>query len=298
MNWPRAILRMIREMGSGRSRKVSEAGPEPSGYSETTPRRKVVAPTDQLCGITDVGRVRDHNEDAFYLSEDGRLLLVADGMGGHEAGEVASALAIEAAAQFVTAEQRKAIEAGTQQAGPLLTAALDAAHRKVIEASGTPQGRRDMGSALIVACLTGDRLYTCHVGDVRCYVLSGATLQQITRDHSVVGALVQSGQLTPEEARVHPKKNEILQAIGMPSGVVPEVNTRPLANGDRVLLCSDGLWEALPEAEIHSIVQWEGTMRQLATQLVDRANCAGGFDNITVVLYGPRSSRGNDRPRK
>jgi len=295
---PRAILRIIREMGSGRSRKVGGAEPEPSGYSETTPRRKVVAPTDQFCGITDVGRVREHNEDAFHLSEDGRLLLVADGMGGHEAGEIASALAIEAAAQFVTAEQRKVIDAGIQPVEPLLMGALGAAHRKVIEASITSQGRRDMGSALILAYLKSDRVYTCHVGDVRCYVLSGATFQQITRDHSVVGALVQSGQLTPEEARVHPKKNEILQAIGMPCGVVPEVNTRPLENGDRVLLCSDGLWEALPEAEIHSIVEWEGTMRQLATQLVDRANCAGGYDNITVVLYGPHCSRGNDRPRK
>jgi protein phosphatase len=289
---------MIREMGSGRSRKVGEDEPEPSGYSETTPRRKVVAPTNQLCGITDVGQVRDHNEDAFYLSEDGRLLLVADGMGGHEAGEVASALAIEAAAQFVTADQSKDIDAGVQPFEPLLMGALGAAHRKVIEASVTPQGRRDMGSALILAYLKSDRLYTCHVGDVRCYVLWGSTFQQITRDHSVVGALVQSGQLTPEEARVHPKKNEILQAIGMPSGVVPEVNTRPLANGDRVLLCSDGLWEALPEAEIRSIVEWEGTMRQLATQLVDRANDAGGFDNITVVLYGPHCSRGSDQPPK
>jgi protein phosphatase len=240
--------------------------------------------------------VRDHNEDALYLSEDGRLLLVADGMGGYEAGEVASALAIDAAAQFVTAEQRKVIDPNVQPVEPLLIGALDAAHRKVIEASSTPQGHHDMGSALILAYFESDRLYTCHVGDVRCYVLSGATFQQITRDHSVVGALVQSGQLTPEEARVHPKKNEILQAIGMPCGIVPEVNTRSLANGDRVLLCSDGLWEALPEAEIHSIVEWEGTMRQLATQLVDRANDAGGYDNITVVLYGPHCSTGSDRP--
>jgi protein phosphatase len=111
-----------------------------------------------------------------------------------------------------------------------------------------------------------------------------------------VGALVQSGQLTPEEARVHPMKNEILQAIGMPCGVVPEFNTRTLANGDRVLLCSDGLWEALSETEIHSIVEWEGTMRQLATQLVDRANDAGGYDNVTVILYGPHSSCGSGRP--
>src|SRR5208283_2080188 len=101
MMGPRAILRMIRQIGSGQSPKVGKSEDQLSGYYEATSQRKVVAPTDQLCGITDVGRLRDHNEDDFYLSEDGRLLLVADGMGGHEAGEVASALAIEAAAQFV-----------------------------------------------------------------------------------------------------------------------------------------------------------------------------------------------------
>jgi protein phosphatase len=107
----------------------------------------------------------------------------------------------------------------------------------------------------------------------------------MTQDHSLVGALVQAGELTTEEARVHPRKNEILQAVGLAQGIVPDANTRTLNAGDCVLLCSDGLWEALADEEINSIMEWEGSMRQRAIQLVNRANAAGGQDNITVVLY-------------
>lgn len=254
-------------------------------YAEATLHRRILAPTDHLCAITDVGRVRDHNEDTFYLSEDGRHLIVADGMGGYQSGEVASALAVEAVAEFLLGEQREATNVGQERIERLLRKAFEAAHRKVVDANQDGVPGPGMGATLIVACVLGDVLHTCHLGDVRCYLRTKSSFEQITRDHSVVGALVQGGQLTPEQARAHPSKNEVLQAIGMPQGIVPDVNKRPLEHGDRILLCSDGLWEALSDDDICSIVDWEGSMRQRATQLVDRANQAGGLDNITVVLY-------------
>lgn len=256
-----------------------------SAYTQENDRRRLVAPTDQLCAITDVGRVRDHNEDTFHVSEDGRLLIVADGMGGHEAGEVASALAVEAVAEFFATKCQQATDSSVESIELLLIEAFTTAHQKVLEAARSREGCRGMGATLILACVHSDRLYTCHVGDVRCYVRTVDRFEQITQDHSPVGALVQAGELTAEQARVHPRKNEILQAVGLPNGIVPEVSSRTLGNGDRVLLCSDGLWEALSDEEICSIVDWDGSMRQRAIQLVDRANEAGGHDNITVVLY-------------
>lgn len=263
----------------------SGAGGTAAGYAEATERRRLVAPTDHLCAITDVGQVRDHNEDTFHISDDGQLLIVADGMGGHEAGEVASALAVEVVAEFLAAQPQQATDSSTESIELQLTEAFTTAHQRVLETSHSREGCRGMGTTLITACVRGDQLYTCHVGDVRCYVRTAAGLEQVTQDHSVVGALVQAGELTAEQARVHPRKNEILQAIGLSNGVIPEVNSRVLGNGDRVLLCSDGLWEALSDEEICSIMDWDGSMRQRATQLVNRANEAGGYDNITVVLY-------------
>lgn len=256
-----------------------------SAYTQENDRRRLVAPTDHLCAITDVGRVRDHNEDTFHVSEDGRLLIVADGMGGHEAGEVASALAVEVVAEFFATKRQQATDSSAESIELLLVEAFTTAHQEVLEAARSREGCRGMGTTLITACVHGDQLYICHVGDVRCYVRTATGLEQVTQDHSVVGALVLAGELTSEEARVHPRKNEILQAVGLSNGIIPEVSSRTLSNGDRVLLCSDGLWEALSDEEICAIVDWDGSMRQRAIQLVDRANEAGGHDNITVVLY-------------
>ena len=245
-----------------------------------------------IFAVTDVGRVRDHNEDAYHVSRDGNLFVVADGMGGHEAGEVAAALAIEAIVEYLLPERLAEAVARGELRSVLLDAVI-AAHGRVSEANRSREDGKEMGCTIAVGYVFDHRLVTCHVGDVRCYVSSRGVLRQITHDHSFVGSLVQAGQLTPEEARVHPNKNEVLQAIGMPTGVVPDVNGVDLATGDRILLCSDGLWEALPDQEIEAILTSDGTSRQLATQLVDRANGAGGSDNITAVLFEVRAASGH-----
>jgi len=272
---------MNREPMPGAADKAGEKAPSQSRVERAG--RTLFCPQPSICAITDVGRVRDHNEDAFHVSGDCAWLVVADGMGGYEAGEVAAALAIEVIAEHLT-QARLASASTPDGVDSLLLEAVDAAHARVREASRSQQGDgKEMGCTLAICCLR-DGLVTCHVGDVRCYLMRGSVLHQVTRDHSTVAALVEAGQLTPEEARVHPKKNEVLQGIGMPSGVRPDVNRADLAPGDRILLCSDGLWEALSHEEMQSILASDGTVRQLAVQLVDRANSAGGHDNITAIL--------------
>jgi protein phosphatase len=241
---------------------------------------------DQCCGMTDVGRVRDLNEDRFHVSSDGRLLIVADGMGGHAGGEVASALAVETIVASLSPERRHEIDMGARDVGDTLREAFIAAHRRVREEGRG--GHEGMGATLVTALVVGDELWTCHVGDVRCYVRTPSGFQQITRDHSVVGDLVRQGHLTTEQARVHPSKNEVLQAIGMSQELSPDINRQPLVDGDHVLVCSDGLWESLSDEEIRTILEWEGSVRQRVTQLVDRANNEGGADNVTAVLYEHR----------
>ncbi len=267
------------------------------GFIRESLKRRVANPADQLCAVTDVGRVREHNEDAFYVSVERPIMIVADGMGGHAAGEVASALAVETLVEFFSSERCQAIEAGALPVERVLVDALELAHRRVAEAARTRVGCWGMATVIALAYVLGDQLYTGNVGDVRVYVQTTSGLELVTEDHSVVGALVLAGKLTAEEARRHPRRNEVLQAIGLPFGILPTVRSRRLTAGDYVLLCSDGLWEAFSEEEMSSLVVGAGSLFQRAVQLVERANAAGGPDNITVVLYEHRGpQQGGVRP--
>lgn len=263
--------------------------------TQTTPvvtesaRRKTLAPSDQLGAITDVGRARDHNEDLVHLSDDGRIMIVADGMGGHAAGEIASALAVAAITEHLAGVLTSIADHEGESLQQAMKAAMGAAQARVLAAGETHEDQHNMGCTLILGCIHGNSIYTCHVGDVRGYLWNGQDFRAITQDHSVVAELIAVGDLTAEQARGHPANNEVLQAIGMPAGFAPDINIRSLKPGDRVLLCSDGLWEMLTDQEIASVVGADGSMRQLATQLVDRANDMGGHDNISVVLYEHRS---------
>jgi serine/threonine protein phosphatase PrpC len=184
---PKTIRQMARTTPQSLERRMDKNG----AYSEVTQRRRTLAPAVNLCAITDVGRVREENEDTFFLSEDGRVLIVADGMGGHQSGEVASALAVETVAEFLLSEQPETTDAGHEQLERLLRSAFDAAQQKVIEASQNCIPGPGMGATLIAACVLGDVLHTCHVGDVRCYLRTKSSFEQVTRDHSIVG--VESG---------------------------------------------------------------------------------------------------------
>lgn len=247
--------------------------------------RKFSAPSHWLCGATDIGRRRRKNEDDYYLSPDSRLWIVADGMGGHAAGEVASALTIQAIAEsMVLFRSKTSLRAGAG-IGDRLLGAFAAAHDRVSVRSLSEPGCHGMGSTVIAGFVDGEDLYVCHVGDVRGYHLSEGRLTRLTNDHSLVWELVTSGLLTPDEARVHPQRSKVTQAIGMLAGIAPEVTSRTLRPRDRVLLCSDGLWEAMPEPDIGELVRADSPVMESVSMLVDRANATSGQDNITAILY-------------
>jgi serine/threonine protein phosphatase PrpC len=239
----------------------------------------------RLFGASDVGRVSSQNQDAFGLSEDGQALVLADGMGGLDFGDVASLHAVESVLTFLADEQRRGQAQEGSGHGAALMAAVEFAHERLSAEAAHDPLRRKTGTTLIVARVVGDMLYTCHVGDSRAYVLSQTGLRRITRDHSMVEVLLRSGQITAAQARFHPRKNEITQAVGLSQIIGPTVNEMPIHPGDRLLLCSDGLWGPLPEEEITSRLATESSIAEAGRNLIDGANLYGGRDNITAVVY-------------
>lgn len=230
----------------------------------------------RYCSRTHVGKMRRKNEDTVYA--DGRLFAVADGMGGHHGGEVASARAVK-----IVADSVRAAPDGSNT-GRLLSGAIISANEDVFAKARSGSGPAGMGTTLTAGVLTGDTLTIGHVGDSRAYLFRDGTLTQLTRDHSLVGELLRSGQLTPEQAFDHPNRNVLTQALGTTEEVSADVTTHKLVAGDKVLLCSDGLTTMVRDGEIAGILSGAGDAGELCARLVDAANVAGGADNISVVL--------------
>lgn len=243
-------------------------------------------------GATDIGRVRQQNQDAFGFPADGSVLVVADGMGGYDFGDIASGHAVEAVLGFMA--DGAAWETLLAELGPgaVLLQATHFAHAQLTAEAASDPLRRKMGTTLLVAWLLGDTLHTCHVGDSRAYLLRGGCLQQLTRDHSVVEILVSTGQITAGQARFDPRRNQLTQAVGLSGIIGPTLNELTLDPGDRLLLCSDGLWGPLPEIELERRLAADGPVAEAGRRLVDGANLFGGSDNITVVIYEHGSGKG------
>lgn len=241
-------------------------------------------------GRTEVGCVRKHNEDNFLLEPDLGLFVVADGLGGHAAGEVASRIVVDKISEFIgnTAERDRTwpveYEADLSYDGNRLKAALLLADQGIQDDIRTSPERESMGST-VVACLVHDDLVTLvHVGDSRAYLLDPGGIRQVTRDHSWVADQVASGILTPDEARRHPFRNVITQALGNGGDLDVAIQELHVKKMDRILLCSDGLSGMVQDREIWEVVQKAKDMDAAAHALVARAMESGGEDNITVVL--------------
>jgi PPM family protein phosphatase len=221
---------------------------------------------------TDVGRVREGNEDAYLVDDAMGLVAVADGMGGHRAGEVASATALEALRAAITS-------------GRPLRESIEDANDAVFTKSLTDTSLRGMGTTLTAGTLAaGGTLLVGHVGDSRAYLLHDGELTQVTTDHSLVEELVREGRLTADEAAVHPQRSIITRALGVDAAVEVDVYPVELTPGDRVLICSDGLTGMVQADVIAATLRREDDPTRAATQLIDAANSAGGEDNITVVV--------------
>jgi len=239
-----------------------------------------------VAGLTHEGLIRELNEDSWHFEELGArtaLYAVADGMGGHDRGEVASSLAIETL--FEEARKRlkrsKRRDVGTLKR--LLRTSFQKANRAVLECGRNHES--NMGTTLVTAMLyeRSEALFA-NVGDSRAYLLRDGRLEQITRDHSLVAYLVQMGELTKEQARTHPSGNILVRSVGSTDDVEIDVFHIPLQAGDALLLCTDGLWSELPDEELQQVLASDPDPTAICQTLVDKGNDAGGKDNITCLV--------------
>ena len=244
-------------------------------------------------GQTDVGRRRKLNEDNFLVDPETSLFAVCDGMGGHNAGEVASKLAIETLAAFIrkSAGEEKVItwpyglDVNLSFDGNRLKTAIKLANKKVFKAADNREDYTGMGTTLVAALVSEKTMTVGSVGDSRCYLIRDGKLSQLTQDDSWVSAAWAEGILSSDEIEKHPLRNVITKAIGAKDALDIEVIEHTLQNGDVALICSDGLHSMInDQAIINAVTPFPPTLQEAAQKLIDAANEAGGKDNVTVVL--------------
>jgi len=241
----------------------------------------------EVAGLTDVGCQRENNEDSFSYWEPrdeteferrGRLAVIADGMGGYEGGQEASRLAVETVLEVYR-------QTSTLDVQVSLIHALTAAHIRILRFADAHPELQGMGTTCTALSITGDRLHFAHVGDSRLYLVRGAQISRLTKDHSYVGRLVDSGILSAEEAEAHPQRHILTAALGAGSEVIPDFpeSAIELQPDDTVILCTDGLWGMVKEGEIRDIAT-ERPATKACQRLIDLARKRGGPDNITVQV--------------
>lgn len=232
--------------------------------------------------ITDVGKKREMNQDHVFASDQPvgklpNLLIVADGMGGHNAGDLASRYAVETMLEYIRNARKE------ERPIPLLGAAIHTANDAVEAKAKTDRNLEGMGTTVVAATVQGEYLYVANVGDSRLYLID-REIEQITRDHSLVEEMIRVGELKREDARKHPDRNVITRAVGVHTPVKIDFFDVRLERGDIVLLCSDGLTNMVEDPEILRIVRKSSSLKEAAQKLVNEANKNGGKDNISVVL--------------
>lgn len=233
-------------------------------------------------GVSDVGKVREANQDYFQfemLTENSGYAVVCDGMGGAKAGNIASRLACEVISDYLKRSLRPSMT--STQIETILRSAVYSANTAVYEASQKDEEYRGMGTTVVLLYVDNDCAYIVHVGDSRAYAFSDNTLTQITVDHSMVQTMVDNGQITPDEARVHPSKNVITRALGVGAQVSADLDFADATSGTVILLCSDGLSNYVSAEQIAA--ELKNFDNRVAQRLVNIANDNGGGDNITAV---------------
>ncbi|WP_291011373.1 Stp1/IreP family PP2C-type Ser/Thr phosphatase [Hydrogenophaga sp.] len=239
--------------------------------------------------LTDPGLVRDNNEDSVALDPDHQVAVLADGMGGYNAGEVASAMATT----FVKTELGRWISEGGSEASArevrrAMEICIDNANRSIFNAANSNPLYAGMGTTLVMGVFQGARTLIGHVGDSRCYRLRQGSLVQLTRDHSLLQEQIDAGLISPEQAQYATHKNLVTRALGVEDTVLLEVSEYRAEEGDIYLLCSDGLTDMMTDERIAAILVTAGTLEEKSRALVDAANDSGGRDNISVILAQAR----------
>lgn len=240
---------------------------------------------------TDIGQLRQNNEDCVAVDEENGLVVLADGMGGYKAGEVAS----EMATSFVLTELGRwigdtGVGTGMRELRRMLEIAITNANRAIYNAAHASSDCSGMGTTLVMAVLREHRVLVAHVGDSRCYRMRGKTLVRLTHDHSLVQQQIDAGLVSADQAAHAPNKNLITRALGVEKDVEPDINEYRVDEGDLFMLCSDGLTDMLSDDRIAGLLQGKGSIEEKSCALVSAANRQGGRDNITVALAlaGPK----------
>jgi PPM family protein phosphatase len=243
--------------------------------------------------LTDIGLMRQNNEDSVALDEKRGLVVLADGMGGYKAGEVAS----EMATSFITTEIGQWLgdvgdDVGMREIRRAIESSIDKANRAIFNAARASPAFSGMGTTLVVAVFRSHRVLVAHVGDSRCYRLRNGSLARLTHDHSVVQQQIDAGEVSPENAAYAPNKNLVTRALGVDISVVADVNEYRVEDGDLFLLCSDGLSDMLSDERMCSLLKGRTSVLEKSRALVHAANRQGGRDNISVALAFARPQSG------
>ncbi len=235
--------------------------------------------------LTDVGKERANNQDAFsnYFHSRFTLLIVSDGMGGHNAGEVASHCAVESAQEFMIQNKE------ADQPEELLIDAIHYANSEIFHRAQNNPAYFNMGTTIVAALIMDRFAAIAHVGDSRCYLLRGGELRQVTRDHSLVEDLMRKGLLTEEDAKNHPDRSAVTRALGTDLDVEVDMDPIQLEEGDVLLLATDGLSNMVDKEQIQNILSRDQSAKTICEQLISTANRNGGVDNITATVYKYRS---------
>jgi PPM family protein phosphatase len=242
-------------------------------------------------GMSDTGRIREHNEDTIGTDADIGMVVLADGMGGYKAGEVAIGIAVRTVMSLVKeAVEREDLSrpdaaTGMSRPGILLRDAINRANKIIYQTAKTQANCEGMGTTVVAGLFFDDKLTVAHVGDSRLYCLRGSEFRQVTQDHSLLQELVARGFYTPEEAHRAAAKNYVTRALGVEPTVDVDVTEVPVSKDDLYLLCSDGLSDMVEDEDIHlTISTFGGNLEMLAKQLVLLSNDNGGRDNVSIVL--------------
>ena len=241
-------------------------------------------------GKTDVGKKRQKNEDNILLKPELQLYVVADGMGGHVGGAVASKIAVDTIGEVIGAltEDPDTTLQNVSELRPgdiegYLRYAIQMASDRIFQKANKENALSGMGTTAVTALFRDNKMFVANVGDSRCYRLRNSTFEQLTEDHSLVGEQLRAGIIRPAEARDHRLKNVITRSVGYQDEIEVDIVVHPLQNGDLFLLCSDGLYNLIEDAEMHDIVTHHD-FPEACTHLIDIANSRGGDDNISVIL--------------
>ena len=242
-------------------------------------------------GQTHIGKLREENQDTFFADPDVPLFLVADGMGGHRGGALASKTIAENLPVMIENALAR-LKVGAPATIRALLKKTIAEQSRQLHLEGTSEaGFKDMGATIVLALLRHDRCFIANLGDSRAYLLRNQRLTQLTRDHSVVSELIEQGRINPEDAGTHRALGQITRYVGMEEKTVPHIRSFTLKKADRILLCTDGLTDMLEQATLAELLKNHSQPKQACCALVSAANDAGGYDNITALVidwWGPQ----------